>query len=233
MHEVLDPKRADQVLRAAYPDERQRDYAMRWLGWLAFHMGADERLDWWAIPAWMPPAQLVTARRLAAWAVLTAAAGLAIAATVWAAILFGIVGWIAAVQAVFGDDGGRSTPLVLHPGEPRVVVPRGLRWREAGRLAASAVPLVVTAAPFLVRLWAIPAASRSAASAARTYRADRMTSLIMAVAWTPFGALLAAIPLLPAYGSAGWLAAVALFAAVQAFLATTAIGARRWSCSRG
>ena len=99
MHEVLDPERADQVLRAAYPDERQRDYAMRWLGWIAFHMGADERLDWWAIPAWMPPAQLVTARRLAAWAILTAAAGLAIAATVQAAILFGIVGWIAAVQA--------------------------------------------------------------------------------------------------------------------------------------
>jgi len=70
----------------------------------------------------------------------------------------------------------------------------------------------VTAAPFLVRLWATPAASRPAASAASTYRADRMTSLIMAAAWTPFGALLAAIPLLPAYGSTGWPAAMGLFA---------------------
>jgi hypothetical protein len=89
------------ILRAEYPDERQRARALRSLGWLACHMDDDGRLDWWAIPAWMPAAGLLTARRLAAWAVLSASAGLAIAATIWAAIPFGIVGWTAAVQAIF------------------------------------------------------------------------------------------------------------------------------------
>jgi hypothetical protein len=68
---------------------------MRTLGWLACHIGEGGRLEWWAIPAWMPAAGLLTVRRLTAWAVLSASGGLAIAATVWAAIPFGIVGWTA------------------------------------------------------------------------------------------------------------------------------------------
>jgi hypothetical protein len=170
------------------------------------------RLEWPAIPAWMPAAQLLTARRLAAWAILSASAGLAIAATVWAAIPFGIVGWTAALQAILVSAGDRSTPLVLRPGGPRVIVPRRLRRREVVRLAASAFPLVLTAIPFLVRLWAAPAASDSPATALSTYRADRTTSAIMGAAWAPLGALLVALPVIPVYGSADGVVGMALFA---------------------
>jgi hypothetical protein len=200
------------ILRAEYPDERQRARAVRSLGWLACRMDEGGRLEWWAIPALMPAAGLLTARRLTAWAVLSASAGLAIAATVWAAIPFGIVGWTAALQAVFVSAGDRSTPLVLRPGGPRVILPRKLQEREAVNLAASAIPLVVTAIPFLVRLWAAPAAGGSGATALSTYRADRTTSAIMGVAWTPFGALLVALPLIPVRGSADGALAMAAFA---------------------
>jgi hypothetical protein len=53
---------------------------MRSLGWLACHMDQGGRLEWRAIPAGMPAAGLLTARRITAWAVLSASAGLAIAA---------------------------------------------------------------------------------------------------------------------------------------------------------
>ena len=202
----------DGILRAGYPDERQRARALRSLGWLACHMDEDGCLEWWAIPARMPPAGLLTARRLAAWAVLSASAGLAIAATVWAAIPFGIVGWIAAVQAIFVSAGDRKKPLVLRPGVPRVIVPRPLDGPEASKLAASAIPLVLTAIPFLVKLWAVPAVGDSRATAVSTYRSDRMTSAIMGLAWTPFGALLVALPLIPVAGSADGAVAMVLFA---------------------
>ena len=44
------------MLRAEYPDERQRARATGSPGWVACHMGEDGRLDWPAIPAWMPAA---------------------------------------------------------------------------------------------------------------------------------------------------------------------------------
>lgn len=203
---------ADRILLAEYLDQRQRAHAVRWLGWLACHMEADGRLEWWAIPAWIPVVHLLALRRLTAWAVLSAAAGLAIAATIWAGIPFGIVGWIAAVQAGLVSAGNGSTQLVLRPGGPRDVVPRGLKGREAVQLAAAAVPLLVTAFPFLVRLWAAPAAGEPGATAVSTYRADRMTSVIMGVAWTPLGALLVVLPLIPVAGSVDGFVAMVLFA---------------------
>jgi hypothetical protein len=200
------------MLRAEYPDERQRVRAIRSLGWIACHMDEGGRLEWPTIPAWMPAAQLLTARRLAAWAILSASAGLAIAATVWAAIPFGIIGWTSVLQAILVSTGDRSTPLVLRPGGPRVIVPRRLQRREVAKLAASAFPLVVTAIPVLVRLWAVPAASDPPATAVSTYRADRMASAITGAAWAPFGALLVALSLIPVYGSADGAVALVLFA---------------------
>ncbi len=170
------------------------------------------RLEWPAIPAWMPAAQLLTARRLAAWAILSASAGLGIAATVWAAIPFGIVGWTAALQAIFVSAGDQRTPPVLGPGEPRVIVPRRLRRRELIGLAAVTFPLLLTATAFLVRRWAVPVARDARATALGSYRADRMTSAITGAAWVPFGALLVALPLIPVYGTADGVLAMAAFA---------------------
>lgn len=66
--ELIDPIRFDTVstLRAhlverslviAYPDECRRTYAIRWLAWIAHHMGTNRDLGWWEIPTWIPRQQ--------------------------------------------------------------------------------------------------------------------------------------------------------------------------------
>jgi hypothetical protein len=42
------------ILITAYPDERQRAHATRWLAWIAHHMGTNRDLAWWHIPTWIP-----------------------------------------------------------------------------------------------------------------------------------------------------------------------------------
>ena len=42
---------ADILLRAAYPDEKKRASAARWLGWLAYQMRDDERVFWRPLPS--------------------------------------------------------------------------------------------------------------------------------------------------------------------------------------
>jgi hypothetical protein len=44
----------DQFLITAYPSASQRAHAIRWLAWIALHMGASQDLPWWEIPAWIP-----------------------------------------------------------------------------------------------------------------------------------------------------------------------------------
>lgn len=44
----------NRTLITAYPDERQRAHATRWLAWIAHHMGTDRDLAWWQIPTWIP-----------------------------------------------------------------------------------------------------------------------------------------------------------------------------------
>ena len=48
----------DRTLVTAYPDERQRAHATRWLAWIAHHLGSDRDLAWWHIPIWIPRWQL-------------------------------------------------------------------------------------------------------------------------------------------------------------------------------
>ena len=55
-----------QFLITAYPDERRRKYAVTWLGWIAFNMGAHRDLGWWDIPNWVSPWKLRIARGLVA-----------------------------------------------------------------------------------------------------------------------------------------------------------------------
>ena len=47
----------ERTLIIAYPDERQRAHATRWLAWIAHHLGSDHVnpvLAWWHIPTWIP-----------------------------------------------------------------------------------------------------------------------------------------------------------------------------------
>jgi hypothetical protein len=58
------------LLLDAYPDdEKRREHAVRWLGWIASRMGTSKSLNWWEIPAWIPAGQLVAAHRFAVLAV--------------------------------------------------------------------------------------------------------------------------------------------------------------------
>ena len=53
---------ADPALVAAYPGERQRADAARWLGWLA-RLAECGRLEWWLIPAWVSVGRVRQVRR--------------------------------------------------------------------------------------------------------------------------------------------------------------------------
>lgn len=70
MDEVLDAKRASRLLLTAYPDDRQRKRAVRGLGWIACHMGDQDRVTLGAGSSWVPKLWLADARWLIA--VLTA-----------------------------------------------------------------------------------------------------------------------------------------------------------------
>jgi hypothetical protein len=52
----------DQLLVSAYPEERQRERAVRRLAWTARHMGANRDLRWWDIPTWVPGWQVHVVR---------------------------------------------------------------------------------------------------------------------------------------------------------------------------
>ncbi|MGQ0775697.1 MAG: hypothetical protein ACT4NY_14970 [Pseudonocardiales bacterium] len=70
----------DRILMTAYPEERQRDHATRWLAWIARHMQSDRDLAWWHIPTWIHPWRLRLAAGLTvvlmAWLAVSLAAGL-------------------------------------------------------------------------------------------------------------------------------------------------------------
>jgi hypothetical protein len=223
--DVLAAQRADQVLAAAYLDPRQRARAVKWLGWVACHVEAGETIEWWAIPSWMPAVKPLTVRRLAAWAVFSGMAGIGVGFTPWAAILFGITASSVLVQAAFVVVSESAAP-VLPPGPPQAIAFRRLGWREVVKLPMSCILLAARAAVFLFRrcFWppvimpgTDPAAVRRAPWAgagggrAVTCRDAQVTSLLAAASGMLAGALLAALTLLPAYGSPGWLAATALF----------------------
>ena len=45
--------RTERLLADAFPRERDRERAVRWLGWVAYHWG-DRPVAWWEIPAQVP-----------------------------------------------------------------------------------------------------------------------------------------------------------------------------------
>jgi hypothetical protein len=51
---VLDGQRASRLLLTAYPDDRQRERAVRGLGWIACHMGDQDRVTLRAVSSLVP-----------------------------------------------------------------------------------------------------------------------------------------------------------------------------------
>ena len=199
MNPSLGAQRADERLLSAYPDERQRARAARWLGWIAEQTGAGQRWNWWTLPAWVPLPQLQAARSLAmcvAWAVL---AGLATAVTPWAVIYLAVLPVSGLYVLIMIPLTPRRRRSALPPGEPDAVVPRWPRPGELLVLLVRVIPFVAPAFAGLVRLWIVPALGRPGATALGTYRADRLASVVTAVSWLPLVALLVA----PLYVLAG------------------------------
>jgi hypothetical protein len=186
MREEPPGQSAEQVIEAAYSDPRQREHAVRWLGWIAYRMGTGTHLNWWDIPAWIPGRQLAAARWFAVWAVF----GVVDVVTAVMAPLMAY--WFVFFQIMISVQAARdkrSAPIRVRS-VPQAIVPRGLRRREIGALVFWALLLVFPVIPFLIRLWRCPAADKPGATAVGAYRADRRTHVIMALALTPVAALI-------------------------------------------
>ena len=103
------------------------------------------------------------------------------------------------------------------------------RWPRWSDLALVLVVTVTTLGlgflPALVSIWCVRADRPPEASAARIYRADRLTTVVYGLAFTPFGALMAILVLSPVYGSVRWLAGTLLIALIVGVWARSSKGA--------
>jgi hypothetical protein len=112
----------DRTLITAYPDERQRAHATRWLAWIAHHLGSDRDLAWWHIPTWLPEGQLELASGLAGGLAGMLAGGLA------GMLAGGLAGMLAGGLAG-GFALGFTGLMSGAESEPRTIFPR---WPDLG-----------------------------------------------------------------------------------------------------
>jgi hypothetical protein len=217
--EVAD-RAAEESLAAAYPDERARGHAERWLGLLARQASADGRqIRWWKIPELAPAQAVLTTRRLVLCAMAAAVIG-------WASYVgimestTGLVGaYLVFLFLVFKRVATpaladlRHPPVRLRPGPPRAIRPHWPRGRtEFGQLLAGTLMIGLGILPALVRQWSVPVAGLSGTTPAHTYRTERFACVITGLSWAPAGALLGAVP---AWGT-GLLPAVVAVHAIMA-----------------
>ena len=141
----------DQFLVTVYPGQRQREHAIRWLAWIAWHMGGSQDLQWWAIPGWVPRWKLRLVRGLG----IGLAAGLSvlIAAGLTYAHTRGLDGGFAAaldpcIAAAVGTGliAGLVTRLGVRPeaAANTSAPPRKLRKKWVGRAFVAGLTLYLT-----------------------------------------------------------------------------------------
>ncbi|PRX15851.1 NACHT domain-containing protein [Actinoplanes italicus] len=187
------------TLNLAYPDRREREHAVYWLGWLAGRMMTSRELPWWDIPRWR------TQRRLP-----LAAPG------VWLLAVLGLCGWAVGHRAGIG---WLSTSAVVLLGPAFVLTlwdlafriscdrpPLRLVVRWPRRLWLVGVPLALVSVPeltafdfrgaeqaaptallllafllptVLVFAWTAPLAAAGVATPWQAYTADRRRTLIV------------------------------------------------------
>lgn len=216
MSEVAE-RAGEEFLAAAYPDEREREHAERWLGLLAC-LADGGRVRWWEIPRLAPARPVLAVRRLVLGVALVAVIGWGSYVGIvlspsslfgaYAIVLFLCLRW--GGPAVLARLRRPVTQLRLNP--PRELRPHWPRGRkEAGQLLRGALLLGLGILPALVRQWSRRATD---ATPAGTYRDERLACLATGLAWGPAGMLLGALPalgtsLLPAVVAAHVLVAVA------------------------
>ncbi len=190
MDEALREERQPGVLLADfYARERDRQRAVRWLGWVAYHWGT-EPLAWWEIPDRVPGRWLARARFAAVAVIVAAALGAAAGFSLWIVIPLLFLPFML-LKGLFAPSLMRLARDPPRPGPPRRVTPRRPRGRRAiALLTASLIP-VVTFIPVLVSCWAEP----TRGGPALTYRADRRATAARLAAWLGSAGLVAAIAL--------------------------------------
>jgi hypothetical protein len=124
-----------------YPDERERERAIAWLGWIACRDGDRDGLPWWGIAALLPAGQVQATRRIAQSVIVTA-----VAIVSFGVIWPGFSPWgFACLLPLYlyarrriGQRGGRRAPVPLPPARPRAVA---LRWPPS-MVSAAVAPVL-------------------------------------------------------------------------------------------
>ena len=219
MDEALREERQPEVLLAEfYSRERDRERAVRWLGWVAHHWGT-EPVAWWEIPDRVPGQWLARTRFAVAVVIVAAALGPAIGFSLWVAIPLLLL-----LIVVMGTR-GVSLPSLRRlrpprPGPPRRVMPRRPRGRRAIALLAISLVPVVTFTPVLVSRWTEPAHGEPVL----TYRADRRATAARLAAWLGSAGLVAAIVLGAGVPVGAWLGVDLCLAAGAGLIAALTAG---------
>jgi hypothetical protein len=195
------PRAAEEFLAAAYPDERERERAVRWLGLMTCQ--GDGQIFWWQIPGLAPARLVLTVRRV----VLGVAVALVIGWGSYVGIVLSHTGLMGAYAlALFfmarwvGSryvSRSRRSPARLRPSPPRAIRPRWPRGRkDAGQLLGGVLLLGLGILPALVRQWTGPAAKLPGVTPAGAYRDERLAGLATGLSWVPAGMLLGGLPAL-------------------------------------
>lgn len=174
---------ADPALVAAYPGERQRADAARWLGWLACRLAERGRLEWWLIPAWVPVGRVRQVRRRFLYLVAIGVVVLTVGAEdgytdAWWVNTYSFLAFLAL-----------CAEFLRHRRRKR-------REKRDGPVPLVPVPPAALGDPEITGVAAL--------------RADRRACIAGGLAWTPLGALLGAF--LTGWGSVSWPVAVAVVA---------------------
>jgi hypothetical protein len=207
---------AGSLLADCYPRDRDRERAVRWLGWVAFHWDA-EPVAWWEIPGRIPGRWLARVRFAVAVLIVAAALGAAIGFTLWVAVAILLPAVIA-----YGSTGLRLPSArslrIPRPGPPRRVAPRWPRERNAVVLLTLSLISVVAFLPVLLAQWT----GSAHGDAIETYRCDRRATDARAAGWLGSAGLVAAIVLGAGVPAGAWLGVdLALAAGAGLFAALT------------
>lgn len=203
-------------LTVAYPDDRERDHATYWLGWIAHHMGPDQRdFAWWQLSTWVNQSRLRLTTIL-----LVGTITIPILALV-TGLLFGLLSGL----AKFGQKPRNFRLRWPQPRELAGVLVVGLGaglvvGLGTGLLAGLAVGLVVGLLQMLNELTRLPLPPppQPAATPASAFRADQRVALLLGLAGGLVSGLLMGLVVGLVVGLAGGLASAVVDQASSAVL---------------